>query len=72
MTITAYLREETLIESLQKLNTIFKAEKPEFVEPLAKFMTPLDLSFTVKEGFNIVVQLSLVEFSLVGIYIKSS
>lgn len=67
MTITVYSKEEKYLSDLQILKTIFDAGSPELVEPLSKFMRPLDICLTDslnRVAFNLTVE----EFALLGVY----
>lgn len=70
MTITLYLNKLTLLRDLQTLHQIFDAEYPELVEPLSNFLQPLDIA-TVQHNVNYVaIQVTVEEFTLIGIFNK--
>jgi hypothetical protein len=69
MTITLYLQKETFLRDLTTLQQIFNAGIPELVEPLGKFMQPLNISISEwNPKHNIVINVTPEEFALIGIF----
>ena len=67
MTITLHLQKETLLRDLQTLQQIFNAGSPELVEPLSKFIQPLNIS-TFKQHSEVAIQVTPEEFALIGVF----
>ena len=68
MTITLYLNKITLLRDLQTLQTIFNAGTPELVEPMSKFLHPLNISSEPFTRNNAIIQVTLEEFALIGVF----
>jgi hypothetical protein len=68
MTITLYLQKETLLRDLQTLQQIFNAGSPELVEPLSKFIQPLNISSNEFTRDNVIIQVTPEEFALIGVF----
>jgi hypothetical protein len=68
MTITLYLQKETLLRDLQTLQQIFNAGSPKLVEPLSKFIQPLNISSNEFTRDNVIIQVTPEEFALIGVF----
>jgi len=68
MTITLYLQQKTFLRDLATLQQIFNAGSPELVEPLSKFIQPLNISSTEFSINCITIQVTPEEFALIGIF----
>lgn len=68
MTITLYLNKITLLRDIQTLKTIFDADHPNLVEPLKYFLQPLDISSEPFSRNNVQIQVTPLEFALIGVF----
>lgn len=69
MTITLYLQKENLLRDLQTLQQIFKAGNPDFVEPLSKFLQPLEISsIKIDSKCDVAIQVAPEELALIVVF----
>lgn len=68
MTITLNLQADTVLKDLQTLQHIFEANSPDIVASLKTSLDPLTISSTPHSVGNIEIQVTPVEFSLIGIF----
>ena len=70
MNITLFIKKENLLKDLSTIKNIMDAGSPEFVEPLSKFMQPIEILQYQTRSFQVAINLSPEEFALIMIFNK--
>ena len=70
MTITLFIKKENLFKDLSTIKHIMDAGKPEFVEPLSKFLQPIEILQYQTREFQVAINLSPEEFALIMMFNK--
>lgn len=71
MTVTLYLNKITLLRDLQTLKTIFEDDEPEMIEEMRGHLHPLNISSEPFTRNNVVINVTMEEFALIGIFNES-
>ena len=70
MTIQLNMNSTTLIEDLKVLNQVFQCTSVEHAESLGKYIHIQNISFQPYTENNIVINVSMKEFALIGVFNK--
>ena len=70
MTIELNAKIDTLLDDLSVLDAIFKAESPELVEDMNKYMVLKNISTSAHIIGNIIINVTPLELALIGVFNK--